>query len=585
MNFRETLLQRHRLSLIISLLAVFGLVFFVKLTYLQVFMYGHYAKQALASQTHQYDIPATRGQIYDLDGSTPAPLALNQTLMVVWVDPTHIKDKAATISKLTSILGGNPAGYLSKINHADRYVEVATRVPTAQAARVKALGLPGVGVISRDYRTYPEGALASQVLGFVNADGVGQYGIEGYMNSSLAGTPGKFAAKTDTNGIPIATANNIAKQPVDGTSYVLTIDRNIQAEVEKELAARVVDAKAKSGSVVIMDPYTGAVKAMANYPTYDPNAYQSVTDYSLFSNDTVSNEYEAGSVVKILTYAAGLDQNKITPDTTYDDPGFYMVDGRKISDAAGDVAGPNRTMTYALKLSLNTGAMFVLRMLSGSLDHFTLAGKQTLYDYFTNHFGLGVLTGIEQANEAPGTVNAPSDNAGNDVNYANMAFGQGLSVTMIQMVSAMAAVANGGKLYQPTLISGTMNLDGTVNAHAPKLIRSNILSAKTESELNTMLQEVVRHGTGHTADEQNVGYALAGKTGSAQIPKPDGSGYIDGANIGSFLGYAPAVNPKFVMMVRINQPQGAQFAEVTTVPLFSSLSTWLFKYYAIPPAG
>lgn len=585
MNFRDTLLQRRRLSFLIGLMSLFGIIFFVRLAFLQVIMHGHYVRQATTSQTRAYEIPATRGQIYDLDGDRPAPLALNQTLGVVWVDPTHLKDKIKTAQALAAILNGNPAAYASKIDQANRYVELATRVPDDQQAKIKALRLPGVGVTLRDYRTYPEGALAAQVLGFVNADGTGQYGIESYLNNTLAGTPGEFAAKTDTSGVPVAAASNIAKQPVDGTSYVLTIDRNIQAEVERELAAQVRNVKAKSGSVVIMDPSTGAIKAMANFPTYDPNAYQDVTDYSVFSNSTVSSEFEPGSTMKVLTYAAGLDQGKITPDTTYDDPGFYVVDGRKVSNAAGDVAGPHRTMTYALKLSLNTGAMFVLRSLGGALDHINLAGKRTLYDYFTNRFGLGVLTGVEQAGEAQGTVNKPTASSGNDINYANMTFGQGMSVTMIQMVSAMAIIANGGKLYQPTLIAGSLNLDGTLTKQAPKLLRSGIISDKTHGLLNPMLEEVVNHGTGYRAALDNAGYALAGKTGSAQIPKPDGTGYIEGANIGSFLGYAPAAAPRFVMMVRLDQPQGAQFAETTTVPLFSSLSSWLFKYDAIAPVG
>lgn len=585
MNFRDTLLQRRRLSLIIGLMGFLGIIFFVRLAYLQIFLHGHYVRQATTSQTRAYEIPATRGQIYDLDGSTPAPLALNQTLGVVWVDPTHLKDKTKSAQDLAVILGGKANEYLTKIDQANRYVELATRVSADQQTKVKALHLPGVGITARDYRTYPEGTLASQVLGFVNADGTGQYGVESYLNSSLAGTPGEFAAKTDTSGVPVATADNIAKQPVDGTTYVLTIDRNIQAEVEKELAAQVSNVKAKSGSVVIMDPNTGAIKAMANFPTYDPNAYQSVTDYSVFSNSTVSSEFEPGSTMKVLTYATGLDQGKITPDTTYDDPGFNIVDGRRVSNAAGDVAGPHRTMTYALKLSLNTGAMFVLRSLGGALDHINLAGKRTLYDYFTNRFGLGVLSGIEQAGEVPGVVNKPTDSAGNDVNYANMTFGQGMSVTMIQMVSAMGVIANSGKLYQPTLIAGTLNLDGTISKRAPKLIKSGVISDKTRSQLNPMLEEVVNHGTGYRAALENAGYALAGKTGSAQIPKPDGTGYIEGANIGSFLGYAPAAAPQYVMMVRLDQPQGAQFAETTTVPLFSSLSSWLFKYDAIPPAG
>ena len=324
---------------------------------------------------------------------------------------------------------------------------------------------------------------------------------------------------------------------------------------------------------------------MANYPTYDPNNYQAVTDYSLFANSSINWAYEPGSTMKVLTMAAGLDTNAITPDMTYNDPGFYTIDGQKVSNAAGDKAGPNKTMTVVLRDSLNTGAMYVLRMLSGNPNNFTLAGKQTLYDYFTKHFGLGTLTGVQQSGESPGSLPLASNNSGNDVDYANMTFGQGMTVTMMQMVDAMASIANGGKLYQPTLIDGVMNTDGTETKAQPKLVKSDVISAKTRAQLDQMLQTVVQHGTGFLAYDQNPGYAISGKTGSAELAKPGGGGYIQGANVGSFMGYAPSGSPKFVMMVRMDQPKGAAFAETTTVPLFSGLSQWLFKYDAIPPGG
>ncbi len=584
MTYNDSLIQRRRLTYLIGLLIAFGVLLVLKLVYLQLIMHSHYQLQAAQDQTRKYEIPATRGQIYDLAGTTPTPLVLNQTLEVVWADPTEIKDKTATVNDLAGVLGGKASDYLTKINSAIKYTELATRVSAGTAAKVRALNLPGIGTVSRDYRTYPEGTLASQELGFVNADGVGQYGIEGYLNKSLAGTPGEFAAKTDTNGDPIATANNIAKQPVDGTSYVLTIDQNIQAEAENELSAAVKNDQAVDGSVIIMDPKTGQIKAMANYPTYDPNNYQAVTDYSLFENKVVNWAYEPGSTMKILTMAAGLDIGAITPDTTYNDPDFYVIDGQKISNAVGDTGGANKSMTVVLRDSLNTGAMYVLRMLSGNPNNFTLAGKTTLFNYFTQHFNLGALTGIQQSGESTGYVPRPSNVSGNDVDYANMTFGQGLTVTMVQMADAMSAIANGGTLYKPTLIDGVMNPDGTETKTKPNIVKTNIISAKTRTMLDGMLQVTVQHGTGYLAADQNPGYQISGKTGSAELARPDGGGYIQGANVGSFLGYAPSSNPRFVIMVRINQPKGAAFAETTTVPLFSSLTQWLFKYDAIPPA-
>jgi cell division protein FtsI/penicillin-binding protein 2 len=311
----------------------------------------------------------------------------------------------------------------------------------------------------------------------------------------------------------------------------------------------------------------------------------------VFLNQPTDNAFEPGSGMKVFTMAAGLDQGKVSPDTTYDDPGCYQVDDRKVCDAAGDKPGPNKSMTVVLRDSLNTGAMFVLRMLSGSPDNFTLAGKKTLYSYFTKHFGFGTATGIEQAYEQSGTVPAASNAAGNNVTYANMTFGQGMTVTMLQMTDAMAAVANGGKLWQPYLVNAVMNPDGTTQPMQPKLAKAHIMSPQAIEQLTQMLQVVVQHGSGYLAGQENPGYAIAGKTGTAQIPNPNGQGYLQGKNIGSFLGFAPADNPKFVMMVRINEPavqcDNAQcgYAEYTTVPVFGDMCKWLFKYYGIPPTS
>jgi len=232
--------------------------------------------------------------------------------------------------------------------------------------------------------------------------------------------------------------------------------------------------------------------------------------------------------------------------------------------------------------------MFVLRMLGGNPNSFTLAGKQMLYNYFTKHFDFGTQTGIEQSDEESGVVNPPSNISGNDVNYANMTFGQGITVTMLQMVDAMATIANGGTMYQPQLISAIMNSDGSTMPIASKVVKKHVMKESATAELNTMLQVVVQHGSGFLAAEENPGYEISGKTGTAQIASPNG-GYINGENIGSFIGYAPSNDPKLVMMVRINDPSvdcdtaACGYAEYTTVPVFGDICKWLFQYYGIPP--
>ena len=581
----DTILQRRRLGLITGLLVLIAVMLVGRLFYLQVIKHGSYATQATSEHTRKNTIVATRGELYVHDGvGGLSPIALNQTLNVLAADPRFVKDRQGTAEKIAAITGGQVSNYVKLMGEGIEYAKLADKVPNDQATKINNLNLPGIWTTAGEYRTYPEGTLAAQMLGFVNANGAGQYGIEQYLNGQLSGTPGQLSGKTDTNGVPIYTGGNVNKQPVDGKSYVLTIDRNVQAEAESALADRVKAVNAKSGSVVVLDPHTGAVVAMANYPTFDPNNYANVSDYSVFMNQVVTGQFEAGSGMKVFTMATGLDQNKVTPDTSFTDPHCYTIDTRQVCDATGDQPGV-KTMTVVLRDSLNVGVMFVLRQLGGDPNKFTLAGKKTFYDYLTNHFGFATRTGVEQANEAAGIVNAPSNAAGNDVNYANMSFGQGMDVTMLQMVAAMGSIANGGTLWQPHLVDGIMNDDGTTTAMAPKMVRNHTISPATKAQLDTMLQVVVNHGSGYLINSigQNIHYKIAGKTGTAQIPKPDGTGYIDGANIGSFIGYAPVENPRFVLMVRINEPQVSGYAETTTVPLFGTITDWLFKYYGIAP--
>jgi cell division protein FtsI (penicillin-binding protein 3) len=501
-KINDTIAQRRRLGYFTGVLVACGVVLFLRLFYLQVIEHSYYMNEATSEQTRKYQIPATRGDLYVHDGDGISPIALNETLDILYADPRYIKNKPLVASKLAAVTGASTSAYLASLESGIDYTVIATKVPLNIASKIQALNLAGVGLANQSYRTYPEGSLAAQTLGFVDTNGVGQYGIEGYLNKQLSGTPGELAAKTDTFGIPIATANNIAKAPTDGTSYLLTIDRNIQAEAEAEIAAQVQKVKAKSGSVVILNPANGAVVAMATYPAFDPNNYNQVSDYSVFTNQVVSGAFEPGSGMKVFTMAAGLDQGKVTPDTLYNDPGCYTIDGTKVCDANGDKPGPNKSMTVVLRDSLNTGVMFVLRMLGGDPNNFTLAGKQVLYNYFTKHFDFGTATGIEQSDEESGVVQQPSNVSGNDVTYGNMAFGQGISVTMIQMVEAMAAIANGGTLWQPHLVDSVMNADGSLTPVAPKILKSHVMNPTAISELNTMLQVVVQHGSGYLAAQE-----------------------------------------------------------------------------------
>lgn len=562
-------------------LALVGLIMIGRLFQVQVIQHGHYALAATMQQSHKFPIPATRGQIYVIDGNQKIPLALNLTLETLYVDPAAIHDKAAVAAALAQVTGDAASTYLSQMQSTTgRYLVLKTGMPTSMGAQIESLNLLGVGLTEVSRQTYPEGQLASQLLGFVNHDGSGQYGVEGYFNDVLAGTPGSMKTTTDTQGNPIAIAGSVDVPAVVGKSLVLTIDRNIQAQVEKALAAGVQTAKAPSGSAIVVDPATGEVKAMANYPTYDPNNYGAVTDYNVFSNAVVSNQFEPGSGFKVFTMSAGIDSKKITADQTYVDPGSVKVDGETIYNAERKQYG-QQTMLQIIQKSLNTGVIFVLKAMGGDPDNITMAGKQ-LFNTYIKRFGFGVTTGIEQSGEAAGTVNPPSKAAGNNVNYANMSFGQGISVTMIQMTMAVAAIANGGKLYQPELVHQVLSPDGSVQTIQPRIVNPHVIAANTGSALTQMMIATVEHGSGYLAAEK--GYKIAGKTGTAQVPLP-GGGYDPKLNIGSFVGFAPADNPRFVVMVRINEPQTDGFAETTTVPAFGQIVHWLLNYYQIPPSA
>lgn len=571
---------KQRLRWLYIVLIALGLITLARLVYVQLVQHGHFVALAASEHQRKYEVPADRGQIYLLDGDTKVPLALNETLKLVYADPSIVKDKQDTANKLAAVTGEPASKYLDALNKGKEYAVLKGRVNEAEAKKIKALNLRGVGMVNEDYRTYPEGQLGSQVLGFVNNDGDGQYGVEGYLNKKLKGEPGVLNAKTDTNGIPIATAENLSKAPVAGESVVLTIDRNIQAQAEQFLKEGVTAVHAESGSVIVMDPNTGAIKAMANYPSFDPNSYTSVKDYTTFSNGVVSDAFEPGSGFKVITMAAGLDSGKVTPTTTYTDNGCEQLDNYKICNAENHKEGPNTTMTTVLKDSLNTGVMYVLRQLGTDPNSITPAAKQAFNNYVTQHFGFGHTTGIEQAGESAGDINPPTSN---NVNYANMTFGQGLSVTMLQMATAVSAIANGGKLYKPYLIDRTVSPDGTEHDTKPQVTNSHVISQQAAKDLTAMMVTTVEQGSGHRA--KTAGYAIAGKTGTAQIPNPNGKGYLEDQNIGTFVGFAPAQDPKFVVMVRVNKPKFQGFAETTTVPIFGNLTRWLLQYEAVPPSS
>jgi stage V sporulation protein D (sporulation-specific penicillin-binding protein) len=331
-------------------------IFITRLFYLQIIRHDYYQKQAFADQLKEYKITAPRGLIKAHDGTDMVPIVLNQTLYTLYADPTFASKNAVTdADKLVAITGGDKADYIKQMKTtSSRYQILQKRITREQKDKIMALKLSGVGLQEQNYRNYPQGSLAAQLLGFVNNDGKGTYGIEQALNKELAGSDGELKAITDAAGVPLAASNdNVQVDPKPGSDVVLTIDLAMQKQLETLLKSGLDRAKSKSGSALIMDPKTGAIKAMANWPSYDPSQYYNVQDGNVFNNAAVSSPLEVGSIMKTLTAAAALDQGVIKPDTSYYDPSHWELDGHQITNIEEDGGAGTHNIASVLNLSIN----------------------------------------------------------------------------------------------------------------------------------------------------------------------------------------------------------------------------------------
>jgi len=331
----------------------------------------------------------------------------------------------------------------------------------------------------------------------------------------------------------------------------------------------------------VMDPRNGKIIAMANYPTYNPGEYQRVGDIEVFVNDSISSPYETGSVFKPLAMSLALDSGAVTPGTTYYDTSSVQVDDFTIRNAGASITA-TRDMTEVITKSVNTGMVHVLKSLDGNNSSISDSDKQKLYEFYSGKLRLDRTTGIELAGEALGIFTKPGESS--DARYANMTFGQGISVTMLQNLAAEAAVVNGGTYYQPSVISKLIDGDGTTTSHEPKVLESNVISQESSQQIRAMMQTVVESGGGVWA--QRSGYKIGGKTGSAQIADRESGGYIEGAEIGSFVGFGADDEPRYIAMVRMEEPQRTltPFAgSGAAAPVFADISNWLIDYYGYQP--
>ncbi len=561
------------------------IIIVARLFFIQVVQHSYYKKVAYEEQVAKFVLPAKRGEIFAHEGDSLVPLVLNQPVYTAYADPQEVTDRARLENVIQKIAGGNLTdGYGDGLkSKTKRYVVLARKLSQTQAELLKKEAVPGLGLTETNQRVYPEGSLAGQLLGYVNNEAKAQYGIEEALDKRLKGVNGKLQAVTDVRRIPLTVSKDDVSIPArDGEDLSLSIDVNIQSYTESALKQGLEKVGATEGSAVVINPNNGQVMAMANFPAYDPSSYNTVNDYNLFQNDVVSSPYEAGSVMKTLSMGAGLDSGAVSLNTTFNDRGYVQIDDTKISNVEEDPISANATMTDVLHYSLNTGVVFVLQQMGGGKVN--LQAREKLYDYYYNHYGFGQLTGIEQAGESEGIIIAPDKEQGNNVRYANMAFGQGLDVTMLQVVSAFSATINGGTYYKPTLISGVLNEDRSLIPQASKVVRTNVLRPEVSTQLKEMIVEARQVGA--LGGKDRAGYLVGGKTGTSQIIDPGTGKYTDTNSIGTYLGFGGNKTPHYVIMVQVKDSKAPGYAGTTAAgPIFTDMSNWIIDYLKIPPSN
>lgn len=584
MNMLSEFLRTQSRSRILALILIALIsIFIMRLFYLQVIRHDFYLNEASKNLVTKFTIEPARGTIYAMDGDRPVPLVLNEAVYTVFADPQEVTEPEQVAAAVRDVAGGNlESDSLSLLDDKElRYVVLARQINRRQAELLKEKQLDGLGFQESTRRVYPEGKLAAQTLGFVNAEGKGQYGVEQALNDRLSGTPGLLQAVTDVKRIPLTIGDDDVRIPAkDGDNLVLSLDRNIQAQAEDVLARGLKNANATIGSMVVMDPNNGRIMAMANLPTYHPAKYGTVDDISVFPNAVVASPYEAGSVMKVLSMGAGLDSGAVTVNSTFNNTNITYVDGVAINNVEEDPLLPNATMTDVLEYSLNTGVVHVLQQMGGGAVN--ERARQTLHDYYTDHYRFGRVTGVEQAGEAEGTIVGPNEGEGRNIRYANMTFGQGMDVTMIQMAAAFSAAMNGGTYYQPSVIAGTLQADGSIQARQPKVVNDNVLSEQHSRELREMTWQGRKRGFFGPLDPE--GFKIGGKTGTSQVINPETGRYDDNKETGSYLGFGGVDKPRYVIMVRVLDPNVAGYAGTAAAgPIFNEMSNWMLQYLKLQP--
>jgi len=561
-----------RLWVLQVIVVAFAGVIAVRLFTLQVIRHGAYIAVADNEANLAQKLIPNRGDIFVKDRANPDelfPLATSRNEPLVYAVPNSITDPQTTATALSTILGVDREEILARLSKKNDVYEILKRKLTnEEVSAIEELKLKGIKFENEKWRYYPENYYASHVVGFVGYQGdekKGLYGIESAMDSILAGEKGKFQQTSAAREF-LPVASGFFKEAVNGANVVLTLDHTVQFQACSKLKKAVTKHGADSGALAIMEVVTGRLLAVCGQPDFDPNNYSQTENPAAFNDPVVFGAYEPGSVFKAITMAAALDLGKVTPQSTYVDTGAVKIGAFTIRNS-DEKANGTQTMTQVLEKSLNTGAIHAGQ----------LVGLQSFAKYVKN-FGFGEKSGVELSGEAAGNLAALTKRG--DIYLATASFGQGITVTPIQLLAAFGAIANGGKLMKPHVVSEIRYPDGKTEKIEPQVLRQ-VLRPETASTLSAMLVNVVENGHGKKAGV--AGYYVAGKTGTAQIRSTTTSGYDPHKTIGTFAGFAPVENPRFAMVAVINVPKDVQFAESSAAPLFGDMMNFLLKYYDVQP--
>lgn len=564
-----------------SLIVGFGAIMIARLFWLMVLHHEEYVLKANDMQGIATKVRPIRGEVYwqDVPHRLTFPIALNKDTYTVFADTRQLQSDRArkdTAEALFRIVGGDETivsqfeKVLQKEN--DPYEPLIPAVDEGVAEAIREARITGLGLERHPERFYPEKELIAQTLGFVGkndqGEPVGRYGIEGYFNKELTGSGGFVEGVRSASGRLIPLSGKEFTPVEDGADVVLTLDRTLQYRACERLKQAAEEYKAESASLVMMDPNSGAILALCNTPSFDANLYNKVKDIRLFNNNSIFTPYEPGSIFKPIAMAAALEEGLVTPDTTFFDTGSREGICETPIRNAGNKAYQTQSMIGVLDNSINTGMVWVAEKL----------GRERLKQYIEN-FGFGTKTGIHLDTEASGDISSLSRNAKRnfDCYAATASFGQGITVTPLQMVVAYAAIANGGVLMAPHIVSEIRYADGRAEEVKPKEIK-RVLSTRAAQLVKSMLISVVDQGHGKPA--KAPGYYVAGKTGTAQIAGQ--GGYIQNVYNHSFVGFAPAENPAFVMIIKFEKP-AVEYSASTAAPVFGDIARFALQYLDIPP--